>query len=140
MQSYIGVLVREKLTYNVDQSWKKGCLNSANNKWQQYKAFLTQKFIFSKRDKTEDLKEPPTGFGITQDDRSSFVISSLSDDFMKVRDEQKKRRKQKIYPHRMSRKGYARFADKIADELCDDDEINRAIMWKKGRVNMKAMS
>ncbi|XP_075481234.1 uncharacterized protein LOC142521947 [Primulina tabacum] len=56
---------------------------------------------------------------------------------MKLRDEQKKRRKQNIYPHRMSRKGYARFADEIADELCDDDDINRAIMWKKGRVNKK---
>ncbi|XP_075507617.1 uncharacterized protein LOC142544458 [Primulina tabacum] len=125
------------LTYNVDQSWKKGCLNSANNKWRQFKAFLTQKFIFNKRDHTEDLKEPPTGFGITRDDWSSFVISRLSDDFMKLRDEQKKRRKQNIYPHRMSRKGYARFADEIADELCDDDDINRAIMWKKGRVNKK---
>ncbi|XP_073017558.1 uncharacterized protein [Primulina eburnea] len=130
MQSYIGVLVREKvkisyqtwkmvpndvkdliwesvnLTYNVDQSWKKGCLNSANNKWRQFKAFLTQKFILSKRDNTEDLKEPPTGFGIARDDWSSFVISRLSDDFM-------------------------------AAELCDDDDINRAIMWKKGRVNRK---
>ncbi|XP_073304539.1 uncharacterized protein [Primulina huaijiensis] len=106
MQSYIGVLVREKvkisyqtwkmvpndvkdliwesvnLTYNVDQSWKKGCLNSANNKWRQFKSFLTQKFILSKRDNTEDLKEPPIGFGITRDDWSSFVISSLSDDFL----------------------------------------------------------
>ncbi|XP_073269050.1 uncharacterized protein [Primulina huaijiensis] len=164
MQSYIGVLVREKvkisyqtwkmvpddvkdliwesinLTYNVDQSWKKGCLNSANNKWRQFKSFLTQKFILSKRDNTEDLKEPPTWFGITRDDWSSFVISRLSDDFMKLRDEQKKRRKQNIYPHRMSRKGYACFANEIADELCDDDDINRAIMLKKGRVNMKAMS
>ncbi|XP_073020481.1 uncharacterized protein [Primulina eburnea] len=161
MKSYIEVLVREKvkisyqtwkmvpndvkdliwesvnLTYNVDQSWKKGCLNSANNKWRQFKALLTQKFILSKRDNTEDLKEPPTGFGIARDDWSSFVISRLSDDFMKLRDEQKNRRKQNIYPHRMSRKGYARFADEIAAELCDDDDINRAIMWKKGRVNRK---
>ncbi|XP_075494777.1 uncharacterized protein LOC142532346 [Primulina tabacum] len=55
----------------------------------------------------------------------------------KLRDEQKKRRKQNIYLHRMSRKGYARFADEIVIELCDDDDINRAIMWKKGQVNKK---
>ncbi|XP_073124125.1 uncharacterized protein [Henckelia pumila] len=161
MQSYIGVLAREKikisyktwkqvpsdvkesiwesvnLTYNIDPSWKKGCLNSANNKWRQYKAHLTQKFIFSKLDKPEELKKPPSGYGITRDDWSSFVISRMSDDFMKVRAEQKRRRKQNIYPHRLSRKGYARFADEIAGELCDDDEINRAIIWKKGRVDKK---
>ncbi|XP_073155493.1 uncharacterized protein [Henckelia pumila] len=160
MQSYIGVLTREKikisyktwkqvpsdvkesiwesvnLTYNIDPSWKKGCLNSANNKWRQYKAHLTQKFIFSKLDKPE-LKKPPSGYGITRDDWSSFVISRMSDDFMKVRAEQKRRRKRNIYPHRLSRKGYARFADEIAGELCDDDEINRAIIWKKGRVDKK---
>ncbi|XP_073133553.1 uncharacterized protein [Henckelia pumila] len=159
MQSYIGVLVREKikisyktwkqvpndvkeliwesvnLTYNIDQSWKKGCLSSANNKWRQYKAFLTQKFIFSKMDKPNELKDPPIGYGITRDDWSSFVISRMTDDFMKESDEQKKRRRQNVDPHRLSRKGYARFADEIASELCDDDEINRALIWKRGRVN-----
>ncbi|XP_073031271.1 uncharacterized protein [Primulina eburnea] len=40
-----------------------------------------------------------------------------------------------IYPHRLARKGYACFAEEIAAELCDDDEINRAIIWKKGRLN-----
>lgn len=59
MQSYIGVLDRErakvsfklwrdvpqevkntiwdsiKLTFNVDDQWKKGCMESANTKWHQ---------------------------------------------------------------------------------------------------------
>ncbi|XP_042397150.1 uncharacterized protein LOC121987418 [Zingiber officinale] len=161
MQSYIGILAREKvrisykswkqvpsgvkdliwesvnLSYNVDPRWKKGCLNSANSKWRQYKALLTHKFIFSKLAKPEELKEPPIGYGITRDDWSAFVISRMSDDFKKVSDEQKKRRKQNVYPHRLARKGYARFADEIGDELCDDEEINRAIIWKKGRMNKK---
>ncbi|XP_073015671.1 uncharacterized protein [Primulina eburnea] len=159
MRSYIGVLSREKimisyknwkrvpsdvkeliwesvnLTYNVDTTWKKGCLKSANNKWRQYKTHLTRTFILSKLDKPEELNEPPTGYGISKDDWSSFVISRMSDDFIRLSDQQKERRKMNIYPHRLARKGYARFADEIAAELCDDDEINRAIIWKKGRLN-----
>ncbi|XP_073147304.1 uncharacterized protein [Henckelia pumila] len=159
MQSFIGVLAREKikisyktwkqvpsdvkeliwesinLTYNISPSWKRGCLHSANSKWRQYKAHLTEKFIFSKLDKPEELKEPPSGYGIPRDDWSSFVIIRMSVDFMNLSAEQKKRRKQNIYPHRLSRKGYAQFADEIASELCDDDDVNRALIWKKGRVN-----
>ncbi|XP_073051647.1 uncharacterized protein [Primulina eburnea] len=159
MQSYIGVLSREKirisyknwkrvptdvkeliwesfnLTYNVDTTWKKGCLKSANNKWRQYKTHLTRTFILSKLDKPEELNEPPTGYGISKDDWSSFVINRMSDDFIRLSDQQKERRKMNIYPHRLARKGYARFAEEIAAELCDDDEINRAIIWKKGRLN-----
>ncbi|XP_073017221.1 uncharacterized protein [Primulina eburnea] len=59
----------------------------------------------------------------------------MSDDFIRLSDQQKERRKQNIYPHRLAHKGYACFAKKIAAELCDDDEINRAIIWKKGRLN-----
>ncbi|XP_073137196.1 uncharacterized protein [Henckelia pumila] len=159
MQSYIGVLAREKvkisykswkqvpngvkeliwesvnLTYDVDQSWKKGCLSSANTKWRQFKTYLTQTFILSKLDKPEELNEPPTGYGIAQDDWSSFVISRMSDDFTKLSEKQKERRKQNLYPHHLARKGYARYAEEIANELSDDDEINSAIIWKKGRVN-----
>ncbi|XP_042440343.1 uncharacterized protein LOC122025580 [Zingiber officinale] len=145
MQSYIDILVREKisitykswkqLTYNIDPTWRKGCLHSTNNKWRQYKAFLTQKFVFSKLDKPDELKDPPIGYGISQDDWSSFVITRMSADFRyRVSDEQKNRRRQNVYPHRLSRKGYACFADEIASDLCDDD-INRAIIWKRGRAN-----
>lgn len=59
----------------------------------------------------------------------------MSDEFIKLSDQQKKRIKHKIYPHRLARKGYARFAEEIAAELCDDDEINKAIIWKKRRLN-----
>ncbi|XP_073123545.1 uncharacterized protein [Henckelia pumila] len=159
MQSYIGVLAREKvkisyktwkqvpsavkeliwesvnLTYDVDQSWKKGCLSSASSKWRQFKTHLTQTFILSKLDKLEELNEPPIGYGIAQNDWNSFVISRMSDDFIKLSEKQQERRKQNLYPHRLARKGYARYAEEIANELCDDVEINRAIIWKKGRVN-----
>ncbi|XP_073140166.1 uncharacterized protein [Henckelia pumila] len=137
MQSYIGVVTREKvkisyktwkqvpvdvkeliwdsvnLLYNVDAKWKKGCLRSANSKWRQYKSHLTQTFILSKLDKPEELFEPPAGHGIPKDDWSAFVISRMSGDFIKLSEKQKERRKQNVYPHRLSRKGYARFASEI---------------------------
>ncbi|XP_073057676.1 uncharacterized protein [Primulina eburnea] len=62
-------------------------------------------------------------------------MTRMSDKFIELSDQQKERRKKNIYPHRLSRKVYARFAEEIASELCDDDDINRAIIWKKGRVN-----
>ncbi|XP_073121501.1 uncharacterized protein [Henckelia pumila] len=137
MQSYIGVVAREKvkisyktwkqvpidvkeliwdlvnLSYNVDAKWKKGCLRSANSKWRQYKAHLTQTFILGKLDKPEELYEPPASHGIPKDDWSAFVISRMSGDFIKLSEQQKYRRKQNVYPHRLSRKGYARFASEI---------------------------
>ncbi|XP_073311198.1 uncharacterized protein [Primulina huaijiensis] len=159
MQSYIGVLAREKikityktwkqvpsevkeliwesvnLTFDVPPSWKKGCLSSANNKWRQFKSHLTRTFILNKVDKPEELDQPPTGYGLARDDWISFVMNRMSDKFIELSDQQKERRKKNIYPHRLARKGYARFAEEIASELCDDDDINRAIIWKKGRLN-----
>lgn len=71
-----------QLIYNVDSKWKKGCLRSANSKWRQYKTHLTQKFILSRRDKPEELNEPPVGFEITREDWRAFVISRISEDFI----------------------------------------------------------
>ncbi|XP_075482687.1 uncharacterized protein LOC142522962 isoform X1 [Primulina tabacum] len=64
----------------------------------------------------------------------------MSDDFIRLSDQQKERRKKNIYPHRLAHKGYARFAEEIVAELCDDEEINRAIIWKKGRLNKEGSS
>ncbi|XP_073286360.1 uncharacterized protein [Primulina huaijiensis] len=132
--------IRKKLTFDVPPSWKKGCLSSANSKWRQFKSHLTQTFISNKVDKPEELDQPPTGYGLARDDWISFVMTRMYDKFIEVNDQQKKRRKKNIYPHRLARKGYARFAEEIASELCDDDDINRAIISKKGRVNKEGDS
>ncbi|XP_073147250.1 uncharacterized protein [Henckelia pumila] len=88
-----------------------------------------------KLDKPEELSEPPSGYGLARDVWTSFVITRMSDDFNQLSDIQKERRKMNIYPHRLARKGYARYAEEIVNDLCYDDGINRAIIWKKGRVN-----
>nr|GMC71531.1 putative Ulp1 protease family catalytic domain-containing protein [Ipomoea batatas] len=156
MQSYIGVLAREKvkvnyktwkhvpedikekiweavnLTFIVPPQFKKSCLSSANDKWRKYKTHLTNNFIWNRLSDEENLHKPPVGSGITGDEWSQFVITRMSDDFKKLSEQQKERRKQNLYPHRIARKGYARLASELSTELCDDEEVNRAILWKKG--------
>nr|GMD45983.1 putative transposase, Ptta/En/Spm, plant [Ipomoea batatas] len=159
MQSYIGVLAREKvkvnyktwkhvpedikekiweainLTFIVSPQFKKSCLSSANDKWRQYKTHLTNNFIWNRLNDEENLHKPPVGSGIMGDEWSQFVITRMSDDFKKLSEQQKERRKQNLYPHRIARKGYARLASELSTELCDGEEVNRAILWKKGRMS-----
>nr|GMD22314.1 putative Ulp1 protease family catalytic domain, putative transposase, Ptta/En/Spm, plant [Ipomoea batatas] len=123
------------MTFIVPPQFKKSCLSSANDKWRQYKTHLTNNFIWKRLNDEENLHKPPVGFGITGDEWSQFVITRMSDDFKKLSEQQKERRKQNIYPHRIARKGYARLASELSTDLCDDEEVNRAILWKKGRTS-----
>ncbi|KAL8541245.1 hypothetical protein ACS0TY_002483 [Phlomoides rotata] len=145
MQSYIGVLARRniKIAYRewkdvpmsdkdtiwegvnekfiVDQSWKKSCLVSANNKWRQFKATLTSIDLDA-----HDMNTPPTLYQfITKDDWTDFVYTRMSNDFKSIRAQSK-------YPHRLSRKGYANYAVENKAVLCGDEEINRAVLWVEG--------
>ncbi|KAH6776430.1 hypothetical protein C2S52_013991 [Perilla frutescens var. hirtella] len=58
----------------------------------------------------------------------------MSDEFKKLSAEQRERRMKNMFPHRLSRRGYAGLVEIMKNELCGDDEIDRAIMWKKARV------
>ncbi|KAH6785854.1 hypothetical protein C2S51_038309 [Perilla frutescens var. frutescens] len=159
MQSYIGLLARQEVkisykswrqvpqevkdniwesvnsSYKVDQKWKTGCLESANGKWRQWKSNLFNKFIVPNQNDPVKLHRPPQGSGILQEDWSEFVIDRMSEEFKILSAEQKERRMKNIYPHRLSRRGYAGLAEEMKEELCGDDEIDRAVMWKKARVS-----
>ncbi|XP_019170859.1 PREDICTED: uncharacterized protein LOC109175436 [Ipomoea nil] len=108
LQSYIGVLAREKVKLNFktwkhvpqdikDKIWdavnlsfrvpaifKKPCLSSANDKWRQYKTQLTNNFIWKRLNDEENLHKPPPGYGIMGDEWSQFVISRMSEDFKEL--------------------------------------------------------
>ncbi|XP_042430600.1 uncharacterized protein LOC122017137 isoform X3 [Zingiber officinale] len=81
-----------ELTYDVPPSWNKGCLNSASNKWRQFKSHLTQTFISNKLDKPEELDEQPSGYVLARDDWISFVMTCMSDDFIDDYIQQKRER------------------------------------------------
>ncbi|KAL8508439.1 hypothetical protein ACS0TY_018898 [Phlomoides rotata] len=132
-ESYIGVVAREKvkityptwhtvpedvkeqiwksvtLAFNVDHTRKKGCLSSAGVKWRQYKTTLTREYVY-KRKTSPDLNIPPPKSGIDEIVWRDFVISRLSTNFMQMSDEHKKIVERNQLPHRLSRKGYARYA------------------------------
>ncbi|KAL8496568.1 hypothetical protein ACS0TY_020312 [Phlomoides rotata] len=96
-------------TFNVDHTRKKGCLSSAGVKWRQYKTTLTREYVY-KRKTSPDLNIPPPKSGIDEIVWRDFVISRLSTNFMQMSDEHKKIVERNQLPHRLSRKGYARYA------------------------------
>ncbi|KAK6125190.1 hypothetical protein DH2020_041056 [Rehmannia glutinosa] len=158
MQSYIGVQVRERVRiiysswkqvpeedkesiweavnfiYDVDRRWRKHCLMSAGQKWRQFKVTLTS-FVMKAKERGADLTKAPGDYYIPQEDWNSFVLSRLSEDFMRLSELQKERQKANKYPHHLARKGYARLEQDLESELCDDEDINRAVLWKMSRCN-----
>ncbi|KAH6786603.1 hypothetical protein C2S52_006155 [Perilla frutescens var. hirtella] len=162
MQSYIGLITQQhakvnyktwrhvpkevkyliwesvNLLYKVLESWRSGFLESASTKWHVWKSRLYNEFIVPNKDDPTKLHTPPPDSGILAVDWDQFVISHMSNEFKKLSDEQKERRNKHIYPHRLSHKGYADLTESMKDKLHGDNEIDRAIMWKKTQV-MKEM-
>ncbi|KAL8464801.1 hypothetical protein ACS0TY_034340 [Phlomoides rotata] len=104
LQSYIGVLAREKvkitfptlkhvrkdikeqiwkavtLTFNVNPAWKKSCLSLEGSKWRTFKTTLTKEYVYKRID-TPYLNIPSDGSGIDLNVWKDFVRSRLSDKF-----------------------------------------------------------
>ncbi|KAH6794419.1 hypothetical protein C2S52_004896 [Perilla frutescens var. hirtella] len=148
LQSYIGLLVRDhvkisiknwklvsddtkdliweqvKGCYNVPETWKAACLESANSKWRTWKCRMHKDFILPNKDNPDEMYKPPPDSGI------------LDHDWGQLSEQQKKMRSKHLYPYRLSRKGYANYAEEIKD-LHGDKEIDRCLLWKKARLNKK---
>ncbi|KAL8480961.1 hypothetical protein ACS0TY_027474 [Phlomoides rotata] len=56
----------------------------------------------------------------------------MSDEFKEKSNKQKGVRASYKYPHRLSRKGYARYANEIRSLLSGDPEVDRTVLWPKG--------
>ncbi|KAL8462206.1 hypothetical protein ACS0TY_033316 [Phlomoides rotata] len=156
LQSYIGVLAREKvkityptwkhvpkdikeqiwkaviLTFNVSHAWKKNCLSSAGYKWRTFKTTLTKEYVYKRID-TPYLNIPPDGSGIDLNVWEEFVISRLSDKFKQMSDEHKELAKLNKWPHNLSRKGYSRYALENQSFLSGDNDLDRATLWLEAR-------
>ncbi|KAL8479168.1 hypothetical protein ACS0TY_026143 [Phlomoides rotata] len=137
MQSYIGVVTSWKEVprsikdsiwdsvnelFNISKSWKKTCLVSENQKWWSHKARLTKLYVFGKEN-SPDLYTPTTDYHhIKKEDWRKFVDIRMSDEFKGIRARHK-------YPHRLSRKGYARYANEIRSLLFGDPEVDRTVQY-----------
>ncbi|XP_070676317.1 uncharacterized protein [Malus domestica] len=65
------------------------------------------------------------------------MISKLSKKHLKIHEEQSRRRAKHKYPHRLSRKGYARLEEQIKSAYGITADIDRLVLWKLGRVDKK---
>ncbi|KAL8491779.1 hypothetical protein ACS0TY_023394 [Phlomoides rotata] len=153
MQSYIGVVTRQKvkitITYNnwkevprtiKDSIWdsvNKTCLVSANQKWRSHKARLTKLYVFG-RENSPDLYTPPMEYHhIKKEDWRKFIDTRMSDEFKEKSNKKKGVRASHKYPHRLSRKGYARYANEIRSLLSGDPKVDRTVLWLEGREELK---
>ncbi|KAH6770784.1 hypothetical protein C2S52_015587 [Perilla frutescens var. hirtella] len=148
LQSYIDLLTRDHVKISIknwklvpddtkDLIWeqvKATCLESANSKWRTWKCRLHKDFILPNKDNPDEMYKPPPDSGILDHDWGVFVHSRVSTKFQQLSEQQKKRRSKHLYPHRLSRKGYANYAEEIKD-LHGDEEVDRCLLWKKARLN-----
>ncbi|XP_039062789.1 uncharacterized protein LOC120207397 [Hibiscus syriacus] len=72
------------------------------------------------------------------DEWTVFVSQRLSKKWEEISEKAKKMRGQHRYNHRLSRKGYAGLTLEIMQETGkEEDEIDRALLWKKARQMKK---
>ncbi|XP_040374554.1 uncharacterized protein LOC121052766 [Rosa chinensis] len=123
-------------SFIVDPRSKKDVLSSAGRKWKSFKSTLTTKYILKYKDRRSLLKKKPEEYEfITQPEWEAFVKSRLTPEFLEIHEDHSRRRALNEYDHRMSRKGYANLEEELKMELGTKDDIDRAILWKKGRVD-----
>ncbi|KAM1734715.1 hypothetical protein ACFX11_020150 [Malus domestica] len=113
-------------------------LKSAAKTWRTFKSSLTCEYILKFKDQPEVLKKPPEIYDfIRQPVWDEFVRSRLTEKHMKIHEEQSRRRAKHKYPHRLSRKGYARLEEQIKSAYGITADIDRSVLWKLGRVDKK---
>ncbi|XP_040368433.1 uncharacterized protein LOC112190008 [Rosa chinensis] len=123
-------------SFIVDPRSKKDVLSSAGRKWKSFKSTLTTKYILKYKDRRSLLKKKPEEYEfITQPQWEAFVKSRLTPEFLEIHEDHSRRRAFHEYEHRMSRKGYANLEEELKLELGTEEDIDRAILWKKGRVD-----
>ncbi|XP_074342783.1 uncharacterized protein LOC141680460 [Apium graveolens] len=158
IQSYIGVLARTKppiwhdswkcvhdevktkiwdcvlMAFVLPPSAKKLVLRSAGQKWREFKSRLTTHYILPYRDQPEMLAYPPADFSFIEKAHwDIFVVDRTSPEFLKCHDEAVGRRMLSVYPHRMSRKGYANLENEWYQSHPDEEEVDRSSTWVLAR-------
>ncbi|KAF5185056.1 hypothetical protein FRX31_025357, partial [Thalictrum thalictroides] len=165
LASYEGLVARKvRITYEnwkaVPKDVKKSCWKALKVKfvlkkderrkrvsaigasWKKFKSLLTTKYIRPFEDDPERLRYPPKIYEkiIPQNDWEVFVKQHISDEFKLLSAKQSARRKQKVYNHRISKKGYAGLAEELKMKLGPTfDENNRSYLWKEAHKDQKGL-
>ncbi|KAL6557357.1 hypothetical protein OROMI_017707 [Orobanche minor] len=89
-------------------------LKSASTKWREFKSRLTSLYIVPYLNEPEKMKYPPKDYKfISQDHWTQFVAYRSSPSFLTMRKVQQMKRQRNMYPHRLSRKGYAGLEEEL---------------------------
>ncbi|KAI3994717.1 hypothetical protein MKX01_002333 [Papaver californicum] len=114
---------------------KKNLIKNIGELWRSFKIRLTRKYILPFKDQADLLVHPPAMYKfIDQRHWEAFVKSRLSTNFQVCHEIQTLKRKKNIYPHRLSRKGYAGLMEQMKQkEGLSFDELDRSMLWKKAR-------
>ncbi|TXG57295.1 hypothetical protein EZV62_018608 [Acer yangbiense] len=160
LMSYVGVLARAMVPIDI-QSWhkvtkdlknkiwecivevfeieecqKKKILSSAATKWRAFKTFLTKKYIIPHIGCPERFKDPPEDYNFIElSDWQQFVKYRVSEEFLKLRNDQKDRQSHNKYPHRLSRSGYVGLEEELKEDYGTTEDFDRHVLWMAAREN-----
>ncbi|KAF4394129.1 hypothetical protein F8388_017942 [Cannabis sativa] len=131
-------------TFEVDPNYdKRYIMESISKKWRDRKSQLT-KIIFSyledpefAKDNPTTLTDPPKKSNITKEQWKTFVASRDNPEFKAIRKGAQERRAKLEYNHRSARTSLAQIEANLQKEHGTSEQIDRALIWKKSRMNNK---
>ncbi|XP_042465813.1 uncharacterized protein LOC122048287 [Zingiber officinale] len=160
LQSYIGSVARTMVLINI-KSWptvpknikqkiweeisnvfelapqsEATVMNSASQKWRDFKKKLTSKFVWPNKDNPEKLSSSPRQYQIPKAVWKAFVDERLHPSWEQViHKKQKERTMHYKYHHRLSRKGYIGLEAELREKklIAENEEVDRSILWRKAR-------
>ncbi|KAF5200830.1 hypothetical protein FRX31_009584 [Thalictrum thalictroides] len=136
------ILPVTKVKFVLKKDERRKRVSAIGASWKKFKSLLTTKYIRPFEDDPERLRYPPKIYEkiIPQNDWEVFVKQRISDEFKLISAKQSARRKQKVYNHRMSKKGYAGLAEELKMKLGPTfDENNRSYLWKEAHKDQKGL-
>ncbi|XP_074346995.1 uncharacterized protein LOC141685814 [Apium graveolens] len=161
LQSYIGMLARTMIpidtenwpkvdcdlkaklwddvqdTFKIAPESEKLVLQSAGEKWRQFKADLTAKYVMPFIGKKKKLMKPPKKYAfVGKEPWKKFVAERTSPKWLEQRKLQSNRVGKRKYHHRLSRKGYIGLREEEIKKgnLKRKEKPDRAIFWWKARM------
>ncbi|XP_042419139.1 uncharacterized protein LOC122007345 isoform X2 [Zingiber officinale] len=159
LQSYIGSVARTMVPININ-SWpsvpenikqklweeisnvfelapqsESAVMNSASQKWRDFKNKLTSRFVWPNKGNPEKLSSPPSQYQIPKAVWKAFVDERLHPSWEVIHEKQKERMMHYKYHHRLSRKGYIGLEAKLREKklIAENEEVDRSLLWRKAR-------
>ncbi|TXG66340.1 hypothetical protein EZV62_007615 [Acer yangbiense] len=81
-------------------------------------------------------RDPPEDYNFIElSDWQQFVKYRVSEEFLKLRNDQKDRQSHNKYPHRLSRSGYVGLEEELKEDYGTTEDFDRHVLWMAAREN-----